>query len=94
MEASVKIGRIAGIPFGIHLSWFLIVLLVTWAFAASFFPEAYPGLPGAACWLLAAFTGLLYFASVLVIDNRRATAGAARSAFVAQNERRPAYRSG
>jgi len=74
VEASVKLGRIASIPFGIHLSWFLIVLLVTWAFATSFLPEAYPGLPGAAYWLLAACTGLLYFASVLVHECAHAVA--------------------
>lgn len=33
MEASVKLGRIWGIPIGLHLSWFLVFGLVTWSLA-------------------------------------------------------------
>lgn len=30
MNASIKLGRIWGIPIGLHFSWFLIFGLVTW----------------------------------------------------------------
>ena len=66
MEASVKLGRILGIPVGLHLSWFLIFALVTWSLASGYFPNEYPMLPGAALWLMGAATSLLFFASVLL----------------------------
>ncbi len=66
MAATVKLGRIWGIPIGLHFSWFFIFGLVTWSLAAGFFPEEYPGLPTAAYWFLGAVTSLLFFGSVLV----------------------------
>jgi Zn-dependent protease/CBS domain-containing protein len=66
MKASVNLGRIWGIPIGLHLSWFLIFGLVTWSLAAGFFPVEYPTLPSLAYWLLGAVTSLLFFGSVLV----------------------------
>jgi Zn-dependent protease/CBS domain-containing protein len=66
MEASLKLGRIWGIPIGLHISWFLIFGLVTWSLAAGYFPEEYPTLTTAEHWLLGAVTSLLFFGSVLV----------------------------
>lgn len=66
MEASVKLGRIWGIPIGLHLSWFLIFGLVTWSLAQGFFPTEYPGLATATYWLLGAVTSLMFFGSVLI----------------------------
>lgn len=65
MEASVKLGRIAGIPVGLHISWFLIFGLVTWSLAVGYFPTEYPSLSTAAAWGLGAITSLLFFGSVL-----------------------------
>ena len=65
MEASVKLGRIAGIPVGLHISWFLIFGLVTWSLAVGYFPTEYPSLSTAAAWGLGAVTSLLFFGSVL-----------------------------
>ena len=66
MEASVKLGRIWGIPIGLHLSWFLIFGLVTWSLALGYFPAEYPDLAITTYWLLGAVTSLLFFGSVLV----------------------------
>ncbi len=66
MEASVRLGRILGIPVGLHISWFLIFGLVTWSLAIGYFPTEYPSLPGVAYWTLGAVTSLLFFGSVLV----------------------------
>ncbi len=66
MEANVKLGRILGIPVGLHVSWFLVFGLVTWSLAVGYFPAEYPALPRSACWLLGAVTSLLFFGSVLV----------------------------
>lgn len=66
MEANIKLGRILGIPVGLHVSWFLIFGLVTWSLAVGYFPAEYPSLPRSAYWLLGAVTSLLFFGSVLV----------------------------
>jgi len=66
METRVKLGKIRGIPIGLHSSWFLIFGLLTWSLAMGYFPEEYPALPLAAHWLLGGLTSLLFFGSVLV----------------------------
>ena len=66
MAASIKLGRIWGIPIGLHISWFLVFGLVTWSLASGYFPQEYSGLPIWAYWLLGALTSILFFGSVLV----------------------------
>lgn len=66
MEASVRLGRIRGIPIGLHTSWFLIFGLVTWSLATGYFPVEYPSLSVVAYWVLGAVTSLLFFGSVLI----------------------------
>lgn len=65
MEASIKLGRIWGIPIGLHSSWFLVFGLVTWSLAVGFFPDEYPQLTATTHWVLGAVTSLLFFGSVL-----------------------------
>jgi Zn-dependent protease len=65
MTANIKLGRIWGIPIGLHISWFLIFALVTWSLATGYFPGEYPDLSTPAYWLLAALTSVLFFGSVL-----------------------------
>lgn len=66
MNANLNLGRIWGIPIGLHFSWFLIFGLVSWSLAVGYFPEEYPGLAAPVYWLLGAVTSILFFASVLV----------------------------
>jgi Zn-dependent protease/CBS domain-containing protein len=66
METRVELGKIWGIPIGLHPSWFLIFGLLTWSLAMGYFPEEYPALSSAAHWLLGGLTSLLFFGSVLV----------------------------
>jgi Zn-dependent protease/predicted transcriptional regulator len=66
MTANIHLGRILGIPIGLHVSWFLIFALVTWSLATGFFPGEYPQLGVAAYWALGALTSILFFASVLI----------------------------
>ncbi len=66
MEASVKLGRLWGIPLGLHPSWFIIFGLVTWSLAIGYFPGEYPMLSTRLHWLLGAVTSLLLFVSVLI----------------------------
>ncbi len=66
MHADIKLGRMWGIPIGLHISWFLIFALVTWSLALGYFPSEYPLLPRGAYWLLGAVTSILFFVSVLL----------------------------
>lgn len=66
MRASITVGKIIGIPVGIHTSWFLIVALIAWSLASGYFPQEYPGWPTATYWIVGAITTVLFFASVLV----------------------------
>lgn len=62
----IPIGRIFGISIDLDFSWFLIVGLLTWMLAASYFPAEYPDWSNGEFWLIGFFTSLLLFASVLV----------------------------
>jgi Zn-dependent protease/CBS domain-containing protein len=66
MQTNVKLGRLFGIPVGLHVSWFLIFGLVTWSLALGYFPNEYPALPRVTHWILAALTSVLFFGSVLL----------------------------
>ncbi len=65
MDANINLGKIFGIPVGLHLSWFLIFILLTWSLATGFFPKEYPDLPMVYNWFLGLVTSLLFFGSVL-----------------------------
>ncbi len=60
------IGRIFGIPIAIDYSWFLVVILVSWMLATSYFPAEFPGWQPSIYWIIAVVTTLLLFASVLL----------------------------
>jgi len=66
MAANIKLGRLWGIPIGLHASWFLVFGLVTWSLATGYFREGYQGMSQPAYWGLAAVTSLLFFGSVLL----------------------------
>lgn len=65
MESSLKLGQIWSIPIGLHTSWFLIFILLTWSLSAGYFPQEYPQLSGVTNIILGVVTSLLLFASVL-----------------------------
>lgn len=62
----LPIGRLFGISIDLDYSWFLIVALLTWMLAASYFPAEYPGWSGGEYWLIGFVTALLLFVSVLL----------------------------
>ena len=73
MAATIKLGRIWGIPIGLHFSWFLIFGLVTWSLAGGFFPEEYPGLPTAAYGFLGAVPSPPVFGTVRMHERAHAS---------------------
>ena len=66
MTASIKLGRIWGIPIGLHWSLLLVFALLTSSLAAGYLPDQYRRLSEPAAWLLAAVTSVLFFASILL----------------------------
>jgi Zn-dependent protease/predicted transcriptional regulator len=66
MTPSLRLFRIAGIEVGIHFSWLIIFLLVTWSLATTWYPTVLPGIDATAAWVLGAIASLLLFTSVLI----------------------------
>ena len=65
MKGSLRLARIAGIDIGIHYTWILIFVLITWSLAV-YFPVQYPGWTTLTYWLTAVVAALLLFVSVLL----------------------------
>jgi Zn-dependent protease len=66
MGGSFTVARIAGIPIRIHVSWIIVLGLLTWSLAESVFPDLSPGWSKAAYWITGAIAALCLFLSVLV----------------------------
>lgn len=64
MPGSLRIGTIAGIEIRVHVSWLIIVVLISWS-AESWFSASYPGWAALTYWLVGLLAALLLFASVL-----------------------------
>jgi Zn-dependent protease len=65
MGKSIRLFRIGGIPIGLHPSWFIIFLFLTFSLANGYFATRAAELPFAGVWALGLATSLLFFASVL-----------------------------
>lgn len=65
MGRSINLFRINGIPIGLHPSWFIIFLFLTWSLANGYFSNQAVELPFWGVWALGLVTSLLFFASVL-----------------------------
>ena len=50
--SNFQVLKVQGIPIRIHLSWFVILLLITWSLATGWFPVSDPGLTTATYWMM------------------------------------------
>ncbi len=66
MPGSLRIGKIAGIDIYIHVSWIIILVLLTVSLATGWFPQLYPGWSTATYWVIGFISSLLLFVSVLL----------------------------
>lgn len=64
MNGNIRIGKLFGIPFYVHPSWFLVLGLITWSYGTGIASQL-PGLALGLPWILGLVTALLLFASVL-----------------------------
>ena len=62
----IRIGGLFGIPLTFDFSWFLVVILITWMLAGSYFPNEYKGWSNYLYWLVGGVTAVLFFFSVLL----------------------------
>jgi Zn-dependent protease len=65
MRDTVRLGRIAGVPVGVHWGVLVIAALLTVGLGASQLPDAAPGYAAALYWVAGAATALAFLASVL-----------------------------
>jgi len=65
MEASLRLGRLFGIPLELSYTWFFVFAMVTLSLAMYYFPSHYPLWPPATYWLVGLATSLFFFASVV-----------------------------
>jgi len=63
---AIRLGSLFGIPVRVHISWFLIFVLVTWSLAGAYFPQRYPHWSSGLYWGVGLATSLLFFVSVLL----------------------------
>jgi Zn-dependent protease/CBS domain-containing protein len=75
MNATLRLGRIAGIEVGAHWSLLLVVVLIVWSLADGVFPETNPGLDDGTYLAMAAVATVLFFASILLHELGHAIQG-------------------
>jgi Zn-dependent protease len=66
MPGTFRIGKLAGIDINIHVSWIIILVLLTVSLATGWFPQLYPGWSTATYWIVSLIASLLLFVSVLL----------------------------
>jgi Zn-dependent protease len=65
LPGSLRLGKIAGIDIYAHLSWFIILVLLTWSLADDWFVQAFPGWATTTYRVVAFISALLLFVCVL-----------------------------
>ena len=66
LTSTFGLGRIAGIPLGLHYSFFVLLALLTWRVSGAVLPDRYPGWDPWAYWATGAIAAVLLSGSVVV----------------------------
>jgi Zn-dependent protease len=77
MQAQIKLGRLFGVQIGLHYTWFLIALLITFSLAAHW-RALHADWALGLVWVLAIVTGLLFFAALIAHELAHAMVARAR----------------
>jgi len=77
MKAQIKLGRIFGVEIGLHYSWFIIALLITFSVADQFRLNN-PHWSDSLRWGLALVTAVLFFVSIVAHELSHALVAKAR----------------
>jgi len=78
MPGSLRIGKIFGIDIYIHISWVIIIVLLTWSLAVGWFPVLYHGFSAITYWVLGFIAAVLLFVSVLLHELAHSVVARAR----------------
>ena len=100
MKQQIKLGKIFGIEIGLHYSWLIIALLITFTLVG-YFHESYPAWSEGVIWAFATLTSLFFFTAIVVHELSHALVARSRGlpvrnitlfalGGVAQIEREPA----
>lgn len=63
---SIPIGKVHGITIDLDYSWFLIIGLLAWILAASYYPSQFHNWTPAEYWITGVVTAIMLFVSVLI----------------------------
>ncbi len=77
MGSSFNLGKIFGIQFRLHYTWFIIFFLITVSLSWQVFPVFYPGWSQSLYWGIGIVTTLLFFASVVAHELAHSLVGRA-----------------
>jgi Zn-dependent protease/predicted transcriptional regulator len=77
MKPQIKLGRIFGVEIGLHYSWFIIAMLITFSLAGQFQLNN-PRWSDTLRWGLAVITAVLFFVSIVVHELSHALVAKAR----------------
>ena len=82
MTPTISLGRLAGIPVGLHYSHFVLLILVTWRIATGFLIDSYPGWSPWAYWATAVGAVVLLSVSILIHELAHSLVARARGIVV------------
>lgn len=77
MGGAFTLGKIFGIQFRLHYTWFIIFVLITVSLSWQYFPFAYPDWGTLTYWVTGIFTSLLFFTSVVAHELAHSLVGRA-----------------
>jgi Zn-dependent protease/predicted transcriptional regulator len=77
MGGAFTLGRIFGIQFRLHYTWFVIFVLITVSLSWQYFPFAYPEWNTLTYWVTGIFTSILFFISVVAHELAHSLVGRA-----------------
>jgi Zn-dependent protease/predicted transcriptional regulator len=78
MTGAWTLGRLLGVPIGVHPTWLIAFVLIAWSLATGFFADTYPGWAPGAYWAAGVGAALLLFVSVLLHELSHAVVARAR----------------
>ena len=79
MGNAFNLGKLFGIQFRLHYTWFIIFILITVSFSWQLFPAVYPDWPVALHWAMGVVTAVLFFASILAHELAHSLVGRANN---------------
>jgi len=79
MGNAFNLGKLFGIQFRLHYTWFIIFILITVSFSWQLFPAIYPDWSVALHWTMGVITAILFFVSILAHELAHSLVGRANN---------------